>query len=398
MSSDTSNTNISSEVRIEIVEEKLENSSQDDVSSINSRDEIEREKVSRMKRMFEEKIHTNKVSHTSINKAKSRPNSVMVPEIFRVEQSFSIKTNTNVSAPLSAPAIRKFTSVPTLSQPNEEISSTLSSSRRSSTDSYDSDITPKLQMEDLDNYSNKFESEEENDAEEFIHVRKTDDDFVKLRKRSEVGSLKNKFELLIEDNNARKSSFINWKSNNQNLQSKPISKTFTRSTPNLSSETRDYDLHRQNQGAESRRHSDAKSEDYVEEDEFQKDTQENFVQDRTLSPPPQFRDPRPEPSAGNANKIPAKITIPQHFVQDSVNRRIQHSAKSSGSPALSRKSYSVLELRSMFTGEYDKKKPEVKDFSLTKIIKFVSFQRTKVARDDSFSHIPEDLRQFFKKR
>ena len=55
MSSDTSNTNNSSEVRIEIVEEKLENSSQDDVSSINSRDEIEREKVSRMKRMFEEK-------------------------------------------------------------------------------------------------------------------------------------------------------------------------------------------------------------------------------------------------------------------------------------------------------------------------------------------------------
>ena len=55
-------------------------------------------------------------------------------------------------------------------------------------------------------------SHESNDAKEdaFIHVRKTDDDFVKLRKRSEVGSLKNKFELLIQDNNARKSSFINW--------------------------------------------------------------------------------------------------------------------------------------------------------------------------------------------
>lgn len=405
VSSDTSNTNNSSEVRIEIVEEKLEDSSQDDVSSINSRDEIEREKVSRMKRMFEEKIHINKVSQTSIDKAKSRPNSVMVPEIFRVDKASIIKTNTNAFPPLPATAIRKFTSVPTLSQPTEEISSTLSSSRRSSTDSTDSDITPKLQMEDLDNYSNKFESEEENDAEEFIHVRKTDDDFVKLRKRSEVGSLKNKFELLIEDNNARKSSFMNWKSSNQNLQSRPISKTFTRSTPNLSSETRDYDLHRQNQEAESRRHSDAKTGDYVEEEEFQKvynhveeETHENLVQDKTLPPPPQFRDPQPEPSAGNTNKNRAKITIPQHFVQDSANRRIQHSAKSSGSPALSRKSYSVLELRSMFTGEHDKKKPEVKDFSQTKNIELNSFQRTKVARDDSFSHIPEDLRQFFKKR
>ena len=368
VSSDTSNTNNSSDVRIEIVEEKLEKDcSQDDTSSINSRDEIEREKVLKMKMMFEEKIHTNKVSHSLINRAKTRPNSVVVPEVFKLDQSSTIQTNTNVCAPFPAPAIRKFSSVPTLNQPTKVTSSPRRGSSDSSTDSSDSDITPKREMENLDNFSDKFESEEETNADEFIHVRKTDDDFVKLRKRSEVGSLKNKFELLIEDNKARKSSFINWKSSNPNLQSRPISKTLTRSTPNLSSETRDYDLSRQNQEAETRRHSDVKSEDYVDEEEFQKsyhmveETQDTFVHDTTLDPPPQFRDPQPEPSAGGkTNKNPAKITIPQHFVQDSVNRKIQHSSKLSRSPALARKSVSVLELRSMFTGENNKNKPEVK--------------------------------------
>ena len=362
VSSDTSNTNNSSDVRIEIVEEKLEkNCSQDDASSIHSRGEIEREKVLRMKIMFEEKLHTNKVSLFLMNRAKSHPNSVIVPEVFKLDQSSTIQTNTNVCAPFPAPAIRKFTSVPTLNQPTEETSSPLRSSSRSSTDS---DSTPKLEMENLYNYSNKFESEEENNADEFIHVRKTDDDFVKLRNRSEVGSLKNKFELLIEDNSARKSSFINWKSSNQNLKSRPIPKTLTQSTPNLTSETMDYNLSIQNQEAETRRHSDAKSEDYVGEEEFKKvynieeETQDNFVHDTTLNPPPQFRDPQPELSTGKTNKNPAKITIPQHFVQDSVNRKIRCL---SGSPAHARKSVSVLELRSMFTRENDKNKPEVKE-------------------------------------
>ena len=392
VSSDTSNTNNSSEVRVEIAEEKLDSSSQDDASSINSRDEIEREKVNRMKRMFEEKIQTNKVSHLSQNRASSRPNSIIVPEVFKVDKSSIIPTRSKVRVFTPAPGLRKATSVPTLSQPTEEISSPISSSRRSSSDSSGSDSTSTLEIEKYDNYDSKFESEETNDNfdnkfesndakdDEFIHVRKTDDDFVKLRKRSEVGSLKNKFELLIQDNNARKSSFINWKSSNQNLQSKPISKTFTQSTPNLSSETGDNDPYRQTQEEGTRRYSNlnSSSEDDVE-NEFQKvyshieETEENLVLDKTVLPPPQFRDPQPEHIASKTQNNSAKITIPQHFMQQqhSENANNKHSSRSSGSPALTRKSYSVLELRSMFSGEqeHDANKAKVNNSSLkTKVM------------------------------
>ena len=132
---------------------------------------------------------------------------------------------------------------------------------------------------------------------------------------------------------------------------------------------------------------------YVEE------TEENLVHDKTVLPPPQFRDPQPEQIVSMTQENPAKITIPQHFVQHSVNRNDKHSSKSSGSPALSRKSFSVLELRSMFSGEqeHDGNKSKV-NRSLTKMMTRIFFQRSKVARDDSFSHIPADLRQFFKKR
>ena len=366
-----------------------------------------------MKRMFEEKIQTNKVSNFSQNRAGSRPPSVIVPEVFKVDQSFTIPTRSKVHDFTPAPALRKATSVPTLSQPTEEIFRPVCSSRRSSSDSSDCDSTSTLEIEQYDNYDSKFESEEMNDNydqkfeskdDEFIHVRKTDDDFVKLRKRSEVGSLKNKFELLIQDNNARKSSFNNWKSSNPTLQVNPISKTFTQSTPNLSSETRES--YRQTQEKETRRYSNANSSSGEDvENEFQKvynyveETEENLVHDKTVLPPPQFRDPQPEQIVSMTQENPAKITIPQHFVQHSVNRNDKHSSKSSGSPALSRKSFSVLELRSMFSGEqeHDGNKSKV-NRSLTKMMTRIFFQRSKVARDDSFSHIPADLRQFFKKR
>ena len=64
-----------------------------------------------------------------------------------------------------------------------------------------------------------------------------------------------------------------------------------------------------------------------------------------------------------------------------LQNQVQSPAGSQGptsSPALSRRSFSVMDLREKFSSG-------------------VSFQKPRVQREDSFSHIPEDLRQFFRK-
>ena len=66
--------------------------------------------------------------------------------------------------------------------------------------------------------------------------------------------------------------------------------------------------------------------------------------------------------------------------QHSENANNKHSSRSSGSPALTRKSYSVLELRSMFSGEqeHDANKAKVNNPSLkTKVMTESNFRDQK---------------------
>merc|ERR1712155_112574 len=116
----------------------------------------------------------------------------------------------------------------------------------------------------------------------------------------------------------------------------------------------------------------------------------------SLQPPPQFRDsppltrhedltPAPPPRHSLA---PARQTV--HLLASSPPVKVESRASDEGphnqvqnqrptsSPALSRRSFSVMDLREKFSSG-------------------VNFQKPRVQREDSFSHIPEDLRQFFRK-
>ena len=435
-SEQTSETATNSEVRVEMTGEQ-DNSSQEDASSINSRDEIEREKVLNMKRMFEEKMLKSKVSQTTTmgTKYKSRPNSITVPDVFKVD-NFSH---------LHVPTLQKSSSFPALSQPvqiiqiqdmssvsSESCDSTetleiehqqeydntseterehqqeydkYSTSERDYQQEYDNYSTSERDyQQEYDNYSTSerdYQQEYDNTSEkehqqeydniperehqpefnnkserEFIHVRKTDDDFIQLRKRSDVEALKNKFESMIRDNSARKSSFINWKSNNMNLVvPRPLSKTFARSSPNLNlfSERKiwpESEIERHIPETKKRHHSKVRSisENDVEEkfEEIFNHVEEETKENSALPPPPQFRDLSPEPRDCERNTSPTRITIPQQIQsrQNNRSREFKHSPKSTASPALSRKKFSVLELSAMFSSEHGSDKTKVKGLLL----------------------------------
>ena len=196
----------SSEVRVDAVQSSAfniqlanqENGSQDEVSSVDSRNDIEEEIVYTRKSFFEGKKFS-----PSMSPAKSRPGSIVIPEAFRHESFASPKQEQVIQRKTGT--FTRFEKSFALEEAQSQVQEVSSPGSSSSSDT----------VEENANYVNVSQE-----------VHPSEDSY---RKSSDVSKLTTMFEGLIYKNKSQNNTFLSWRSSNLSL--KPKTNLESNNTP-----------------------------------------------------------------------------------------------------------------------------------------------------------------------